>query len=64
MLRLHVLVFIALAIPGSLSAQSGQEQAGVSVRQFLQGFDSNLKDRFLAAFSDLNGDGNQKPLST
>jgi hypothetical protein len=55
MLRLYVLVFIALAVPGSVSAQSGQDQAGV--RQFLQGFDSNLKDRFLAAFTDLNGDG-------
>jgi hypothetical protein len=31
MLRLHVLVFIALAVPGSVSAQSGQDQAARDV---------------------------------
>jgi hypothetical protein len=57
MRRLRVLAFIAFSIPGSVAAQSGRGQDAVSVRQFLQGFDTDLNDRFVAAFTDLNGDG-------
>jgi hypothetical protein len=38
--------------PGEMSAQPMQ-----SLKAFLQRYDTDLKDRFVAGFSDLNGDG-------
>ena len=57
MRKSHLLALIALTIPGFVAAQSGRYQDDVSLRRFLHGFDSSLKDRFVAAFTDLNGDG-------
>jgi len=57
MRRSHLLALIAFTIPVFVAAQPAQNQDDVSVRRFLQGFDSGLKDRFVAAFTDLNDDG-------
>jgi len=57
MRRLHVLALIASVASVLAAAQPARNQDDVSVRRFLQGFDSDLKDRFIAAFADLNDDG-------
>jgi hypothetical protein len=57
MRRSRLLAFMALTIPGFVAAQPSSNQDDVSVRRLLQDFDGGLKDRFVAAFSDLNGDG-------
>jgi len=59
---LAVPVMVA-ALVTECTAQSASKQAEVSananasLRAFLQGFDSDLKDHFVAAVADLNGDG-------
>jgi hypothetical protein len=40
-----------------VAAQSGPSQDDLSVRSFLQSFDTDPRDRFVVAFADLNGDG-------
>ena len=57
MRRLQLLALIAWATPGFVLAQADRSQDDQSVRRFLQSFDSDLKDRFVAAFADLNEDG-------
>jgi hypothetical protein len=52
-----LLAFVALAVQGLAVVQADLNQDDVSVRNFLQDFDSSLKGRFIAAFIDLNGDG-------
>jgi hypothetical protein len=55
-------ILIGTLVPASF-AQSVPKQAEVSaqakrsLRAFLQTFDGDLKDRFVAAFADLNSDG-------
>ncbi len=63
--RLHLFALAVLLLPGSLPsiAQSARIQDDLSartrqsLRAFLQSFDNALKDRFVAALADLNGDG-------
>ena len=43
--------------PKTISAQPRRGQDELSVRRFLQSFDSDLKDRFVVGFADLNSDG-------
>ena len=67
MSRLHLLVVTAVLLPPSLptpcSDQAGRrqdalsEQTRQSLRRFLQTFDNELNDRFVAALTDLNDDG-------
>ena len=65
---MHRTCFVALAViligaSVPASAQTVPKQARVpaqanrSLRAFLQTFDGDLKDRFVAALADLNGDG-------
>lgn len=51
------MVLVALGAPMFLAAQSDRKQDDVSVRNFLQRFDSHLNGRYVAGFADLNGDG-------
>ena len=57
MRRSFLLAFVALTVQRLAAPQAGLNQDDVSVRSFLQYFDNSLKDRFVAAFVDLNGDG-------
>lgn len=57
MRRSRLLALTALTIPGVVAAQQSPNKDDVSLRRFLQDFDGGLKDRFVAAFTDLNGDG-------
>jgi hypothetical protein len=66
MLRPRLLAIAALCgglLGAACLAQPAHKQADVSartkesLRAFLQTFDSDLKDRFVAALADLNGDG-------
>jgi hypothetical protein len=70
--RLPLLTLAALVATGALGtdcpAQSVRNesdlstQAGQSLQAFLRSFDSGLKDRFVAAFADLNDDGRQEAI--
>lgn len=57
MRKLDLLVLVAVAVPGFMAAQSNRKQDEFSVRHFLDGFDKDLKGRFVDGFIDLNGDG-------
>lgn len=57
MRRLQVFALIASVASVRSVAQPVRNQDEASVRRFLQEFDSDLRNRFIASFADLNDDG-------
>lgn len=57
MRRLCLVALISFAILIFAAAQSKNSQDDASVHRFLQSFDNGLKEKYVVAFTDLNGDG-------
>jgi hypothetical protein len=62
MRTLHLVAWIVWVALALTAAQSSPNQDDVTVRRFLQRFDADLKDQYIAAFADLNDDGKMEAI--